>query len=158
MSNVFEFCVGLLNLCLLVFLLTKLFGKTVKAAVKDREREAQERIDDARNMFNEAKAEYDKYKYLIDNLESKKKELLERAQREAEEYCLDTAAKAQAEAQGIVQRAKSDMADAHRLANAELRADIAKATVTRAKAILTANIDEKVHQNVLEKFLAKVGG
>lgn len=50
------------------------------------------------------------------------------------------------------------MDDARRIAKAELRTEIAKATILKAKAILSDNIDETVHQNILEKFLSRVGG
>ncbi|MDO5295911.1 MAG: ATP synthase F0 subunit B [bacterium] len=158
MTNLFEFIIGLINLALLAFLLWKLFGKAVKGALTEREQEIRSKVEEAEAMYSDAKAEFDKYQNLVNNLEDKQAELVERAQRLAAEHRASTAVKAKQEAEDIVSKVKSDMEDAHRLAKAQLRTEIAKATVLQAKAILTENIDESIHQNILEKFLSTVGG
>ncbi len=158
MTNLFEFIVGLVNFVLLAFLLWKLFGRTVKTSLAEREQEIKSKVQEAEAMYADAKGEFDKYRGLVDNLEAKKTELLERAQRLAAEHRENTAKRAQEEAAEIVGKVKSDMDDARRIAKAELRTEIAKATILKAKAILSDNIDETVHQNILEKFLSRVGG
>lgn len=158
MTNLFEFIVGLVNFVLLAFLLWKLFGRTVKTSLAEREQEIKSKVQEAEAMYADAKGEFDKYRGLVDNLEAKKTELLERAQRIAAEHRENTAKRAQEEAAEIVGKVKSDMDDARRIAKAELRTEIAKATILKAKAILSDNIDETVHQNILEKFLSRVGG
>ena len=157
MTNLFEFIIGSVNFVLLAFLLWKLFGRTIKTALAEREQETRNKVKEAESMYNDAKGEYQKYKDLVNNLEAKQTELIERAKRLAVEHREETAKKAQQEAAEIVGKVKSDMDDAHRLAKAELRSEIAKATVMRAKAIIADNIDESVQQNILEKFLSKVG-
>lgn len=157
MTNLFEFIIGSVNFVLLAFLLWKLFGRTIKTALAEREQETRNKVKEAESMYNDAKGEYQKYKDLVNNLEAKQTELIERAKRLAVEHREETAKKAQQEAAEIVGKVKSDMDDAHRLAKAELRSEIAKATVMRAKAIIADNIDESVQQNILEKFLSRVG-
>ena len=157
MTNLFEFIIGSVNFVLLAFLLWKLFGRTIKTALAEREQETRNKVKEAESMYNDAKGEYQKYKDLVNNLEAKQTELIERAKRLAVEHKEETAKKAQQEAAEIVGKVKSDMDDAHRLAKAELRSEIAKATVMRAKAIIADNIDESVQQNILEKFLSRVG-
>ena len=157
MTNLFEFIIGFINFVLLAFLLWKLFGRTVKTALAEREQTIRSKVKEAEAMYNDAKGEFDKYKDLVNNLDAKQAELVERAKRLAQEHREETAKKAQQEAAEIVGKVKSDMDDAHRLAKAELRSEIAKATVLKAKDIITENIDENVQQNILEKFLSKVG-
>ena len=157
MTNLFEFIIGSVNFVLLAFLLWKLFGRTIKTALAEREQETRNKVKEAESMYNDAKGEYQKYKDLVNNLEAKQTELIERAKRLAVEHREETAKKAQQEAAEIVGKVRSDMDDAHRLAKAELRSEIAKATVMRAKAIIADNIDESVQQNILEKFLSRVG-
>ena len=158
MSNPFDFCVGLINICILGFLIYKFGKEPIKAAIAERERIAREKVGEAQSMFDEAQSEFKKYEELVANIESKKIEMMDRAQRDAREYRETTAAKTEQEASEIVSKVKSEMNDARRIAKAELRAEIAKATVLQAKAILAENLDEEVHQNILEKFLTKVGG
>ncbi|MBQ7568125.1 ATP synthase F0 subunit B [bacterium] len=158
MTNLFEFIVGLINICLLAFLLWKLFGKTVRESLAEREREIKAKVEEAEAIYTEAKSELEKYQTLVSNIDSKKAEMIERAKRNAKELKETTAAKAQREAADIVSKVKHEMDDAHRIAKAELRTQIAKATVLQAKAILADAIDEEVHQNILEKFLSEVGG
>lgn len=155
MSNTFEFCVGLLNICLLVFLLYKLFGKAVKSAIEDRERKLQERIDEAARKYDAAKAEYDKYRDLVSKVDSLKQEVLDLAKSDIEQQCKEIAENTKYEAESILSRTKSDMTKQQYLTTVELRAEIADATVAKAKELLKANIDGPVHQNFLEWFLTE---
>lgn len=72
MTNLFEFIVGLVNFVLLAFLLWKLFGRTVKTSLAEREQEIKSKVQEAEAMYADAKGEFDKYRGLVDNLEAKK--------------------------------------------------------------------------------------
>ena len=158
MSNGFEFAVGLLNLVLLCVLLKFIVIKPMIKVAKDREESVKKTIDEAENLYQEACKQRDRYQELTQNLETEKKELLAKAERQANDIKAEGAKVAAREAEELVNKANRESAGARKSVSADIRAKMAAATVAKAQEILTSKLDDEVHRNIVEKFLVKIGG
>lgn len=158
MSNGFEFAIGLLNIVLLFLLLRPIVIKPLIQMAKDREANVKRRIEEAQTLFDEAQKQREKYQALLDGVESEKQSLLEHAQREAEAIRARGTEVAEREARELVEKANSESAGARKSVVADVRARMVAEAMARAQELLSAQIDARVHQNVLEKFLGKIGG
>ncbi len=157
MTNGFEFTVGLVNFCLLLFLLKIFLVDPLKVVAREREEKAQHDIGEAAQMLDEANAHRQRYQGLKAGLEQEKARIAEAARSDAEQVRRRIAEAAEAGARDILSRARGEVDSDRQAALAGLRLRAAEATVARARALLEAGLDGPAQRDILENFMAKVG-
>lgn len=157
MTNGFEFGVGLVNLVLLLFLLKVIVLDPLKNVAREREAKARSDMEAAERLLREATAHRERYQALLVGLEAEKQGIEETGLRDAERVAARVAEEAEREAAHTVSRAQGEARSERDAAVAGLRAQVAEATVTRARRLLEGGLDAPARQDILDNFLAKVG-
>lgn len=157
MTNPFEFTVGLINLCLLFFVVKAFVIDPLKVVAREREEKAQRDMDEAEKLLAEANRHRERYQGLVAGLEAERRSLEEAGARDAESLRVRLAAEAERDARMTLDRASADARSEREAVVAALRAQVAEATVSRARTLLEGGLDSAARRDILENFLAKVG-
>jgi len=155
-TNGFEFGVGLLNFCLLLFLLKVFLVDPLKVVAREREEKARRDMDEAEAILNEAKAHFLRYQSLVQGLDEERKQLELSAARDAEVARESVAESALSGARQILDRARLEVASERSTALAALRHRTAEATVRRAEDLLRNGLDGPAQRDILENLLSNV--
>ncbi|HDS02810.1 MAG TPA: ATP synthase F0 subunit B [Firmicutes bacterium] len=146
-----------ISFLILLFLLKKMVYQRVLETLDKRKADIAGDIEAARNMREEAQKIKSDYQSLMDQARSRgeemRKEIIEAAQKEKESI-IKTAEK---EGDRLRQKAEKDLALQIKKAQEELRNEVAGLSVGLASKILEAEIDRKKHDDLVERFLSKVG-
>lgn len=155
-TNWFEFGVGLVNIFLLFFVVKAFVIDPLKVVAKERHDKAHNDIQRAEGIHREALGHRERYQKLMAGLEAEKAEIAAAGQSDSEKVRARIAQEAETEAQHVVTRAQSEARGERDAAIAALRAQVADATVTRARRLLESSLDAPARHDILDNFLAKV--
>ncbi len=158
MTNGFEFTVGLINIILLYLGLRFILIKPLQKVAQEREQAAKQRIDEAEAIYNEAKAQLEKYQKLNQGIEAERAKLLKDATNEANEIARTTAVKTEREATEMVSKVKLEMNDARHLIVDELRKRMADYIIATSRSILKRVFaDHEAQRSTIKIFITALG-
>lgn len=155
-TNWFELTVGLVNLCLLYFVVKAFVIDPLKVVAKERHDKAKADMAKAEDLHQEALGYRERYQKLMSGLEAEKAEIAAAAQADALKVRARIAEEAETEARYVVTRAQSEAKGEREAAVAEIRAKVADETVARARRMLEQSLDAPARRDILDNFLTKV--
>ncbi len=157
MTNPLEFAVGLLNFCLLLFLLKIFLVDPLKGVAREREEKARRDMEEAEAILVEARALLERYESLLAGLEEEAGEIALSATRDAEVVRETVEENARTAIRQVQERAALELSSERGAALAELRQKTAEATVRRAEDLLRQGLDAPAQRDILVNLLSKVG-
>lgn len=157
MTNPLEFAVGLLNFCLLLFLLKIFLVDPLKGVAREREEKARRDMEEAEAILAEARVLLERYESLLAGLEEEAGEIALSATRDAEVVRETVEENARTAIRQVQERAALELSSERGAALAELRQRTAEATVRRAEDLLRRGLDAPAQRDILVNLLSKVG-
>lgn len=154
----FWILVSVANFLFLLYVLQRVLWAPLMRTLKeraDRIREGLEAAEAAKREREQMKAEVER---LLAEARRDAAAISERTTKAAEDAAAQIRREAKAEGDRIRERARADAERLHRQVLAQLRGDVASMAVLAASRILGREVDERVHQELIQRSLDEAGG
>ncbi len=152
-----EFVIMIFNvLVLFLFLKWKLFGPVSEYMQKRRDK-IKKSIADAKKKNDEADALMASYQDKLDNIHSEEIEILKEARQKAEARTAEMIKDAQDKIEGMLEKARNDIAAEREKSIADLKDDIAELAVMAASKIIDEELDEQKHVAIVDDIIERAG-
>ena len=138
---------------LFAWILTKFGWKPLLHMIEEREKSIREAVEGAEKASAEAQALLEKHKELLREGGRERDEMMKRALKEAEQLKADLAAKAKAEGEQMIQRARDQIGRETGLAMQQLRAQVADLAVEAAAKIVTSSLTPEAQRKLVAEFI-----
>ena len=138
------------------FVLAKFAWKPLLQMIEEREKGIKEAVDSAQKASAEAQALLDKHKELLRDAGREREEIIRRALQESDKLKTDLEAKARAEGEQLIRRAKEQVEREKNAAIQELRSQVADLAIEAAGRIVTSSLTTEVQRKLVEEFVASV--
>ena len=155
--QIWTFILQLANTFILFLLLKKFLFKPVTEFMNNRSNEIEESIKLAKTKNEEADSLKVEYQTKIEGSEDEGRQLIREAAKKAEDRASGIVKAAQEEATEIKDRSKLEIEREKEKAINSLKDDIASIAMLAATKVVEADIDEKKHMNLVNKFIDEVG-
>jgi F-type H+-transporting ATPase subunit b len=136
--------------------LHKVAWKPILAALDKREEEIQESMDNAERIREELDDIEEKRARIIGEADEKSKAVLEAARKGAHDHARTIEAKAQDEAQILMENASREIAASRAKAEAELRTESAVWARELAGKLIEANLDDEKNRALTDKLIQEL--
>jgi F-type H+-transporting ATPase subunit b len=138
---------------LFAFLMTKLGWGPLLKAIEEREKGIRGAVDGAQKAHTEAQALLAQHKEMMRAAGREREEIVKRALKDAEQLKADLSARAKAEGDQMVQRARDQIEREKGQAILELRAQVADLAVQAASKIVTSSLTPDAQRKLVDDFL-----
>lgn len=142
----------------LVFLLGKFAWGPILKMVDERERSIQSALDQAAERNAEAAKLLEEHKAQIADARRQASELIAEGRAAGESVRKEVEEKARAEAQSILDRAKSEIGRERDQALETLRKESVELALAAASRLMQENLDQAKDRAIVERYLADLGG
>ncbi|NCO04619.1 MAG: F0F1 ATP synthase subunit B [Candidatus Magasanikbacteria bacterium] len=153
----FEWKMGLFNLInflIIFFILKKFLFKPITKTINERQKKANQAIDD----FSQAKAELQmatqKSQEIIDNAKVEANKILEQSHDDAKVLADELKIKAKADIELLIEQAKKNIAIDKKEMKEELKKETAILVITALEKILTEKFDKETDEKYIEKMIS----
>ena len=133
--------------------LGKFAWKPLLDMVESREKSVQEQVDGAHKANTEAQALLAQRQEGLQAAAREREEMIVRAQKEAEQIRTDLVAKARADAEGILDKAKQQIQQEKNRAVQELRAQVADLAVEAAARIVQSSLTPDAQRKLVDDYM-----
>lgn len=147
----------LATLILFIVLKKKLFGPITKF-LKDRQDKIEANINEAKETRNEAINLKRDYEIKISEAKDAAKEIVEAARKRGEEVREEIVKEAKKEANSIVDKANKEIEREKAKAKDDLKKDVVNIAMMVASKVISKEIDENTHKEMISNFIDEVGG
>ncbi len=154
--NVTLFWATLVLFALFAFILGKFGWKPLLAMVEEREGFVRNAVDSAEKANAEAHSLLEKHKEMLRQAGREREEILKRTLQDAEALKADLAAKARAESESIVARAREQVEREKNLAIQELRGQVADLAVEAASRIVKSSMTPDAQRQLVSDFVTNL--
>jgi len=137
-------------------ILAKFAWKPLLQVIDEREKGVREAIDGAQKASAEAHTLLEKHKEMLREAGREREEILKRALQEAEVLRNDLHAKARADSEQTIQRAREQVEREKTAAIQELRGQVADLAVEAAARIVTSSMTPEAQKKLVNEFIAQV--
>jgi F-type H+-transporting ATPase subunit b len=138
---------------LFAFLMTKLGWGPLLKAIAEREKGIRGAVDGAQKAHTEAQALLAQHKEMLREAGREREEIIKGALKDAEQLKADLSARAKAESDQMVQRARDQIEREKGQAILELRAQVADLAVEAASKIVTSSLTPEAQRKLVDDFL-----
>jgi F-type H+-transporting ATPase subunit b len=136
--------------------LARFAWKPLLAMIEEREKGIQEAVDGAQKASAEAQATLEKHKDLLREAGREREEILKKALEEADALKGDLHAKARAEGEQMIQRAREQVQREASAAMQELRSQVADLAIQAAGKIVASSLTAEAQKKLVDDFVASV--
>jgi F-type H+-transporting ATPase subunit b len=148
---------SMINFCIFFLIFRHFFYKPVDNVITTREEEISGRIKKAEDDEKAAEQYKIQNEAQLSNAKEQGKNLVESYKQKAEKKSSDIIKNTEAEAQLILERAKTEINREKEKAKDELRHETVDIAVLLSTKALAGTIDEEQHRKLIKDFLVKVG-
>jgi F-type H+-transporting ATPase subunit b len=152
-----ELIYGTVSSLVIFWLLWKFAGPPIRKGFTGRTARIQEELDAAAKATAEAEAEAASIRQAKGDIDAERQRMFADAKAQAESLLADGRTRLETEVAELEARAEADIAMASARAGDELRAEIARISSEATDRIVSSGLDDAVHQELVEAFIAKVG-
>ena len=138
------------------FVLAKLAWGPLLKAIEDREKGIRESVDGAEKAHAEAKSLLEQHREMVREAGREREEILKRALKEAETLKADLSAKARAESDQIVSRAREQVQREKDKAIQDLRGQVAELAMEAAAKIVKSSLTPEAQKKLVSDFIAQM--
>lgn len=146
------------NLLILFLLVKKLFFKPMQKMLSDRNAEIEADYAKAKEAQEEADKMRGDYEALMENAEESASKIISDAVASANLRSNAIVKEAEEKADNMIERAQKNIEAQKSSAYMELKSDVSSMAVDIAKKIIEKDIDEKDHEELINKALEGLGG
>lgn len=146
------------NLFILFLIVKKLFFKPMQKMLSEREKEIKASYDNAEKAEKEAEELRISYEEKISVSKDEAKRIVSEAVENASLRSESILKEAQTEASSMIERAQKSIEAQKDAAFEELKGDVSSMAIDIAKKIIEKDIDEKDHEELINKALEGLGG
>lgn len=129
------------------------YKKLLKKMMDERAQKIKDSMEQAEKVKAEAAKAEEDFKKRLEVSSKEGQEVIARAIRTGEEARQRAQQEAKLEAQGLVERARSEIQRERDEAIGELRQEFADLTIVAAEKVIEKSLDKKAHQQIIEKVL-----
>jgi F-type H+-transporting ATPase subunit b len=144
----------LINFLILLFLLRLFLWKPITGMLDERQRRIKESLEAAERMKEETQASERAIQEQIEAARQEGQQIIANSQQIANRVQEEGRVQAQAEAETMLARARSEIQLERDNAIAELRKEFADITVQAAEKVIGQSLDKSSHQKLIEEVLA----
>jgi F-type H+-transporting ATPase subunit b len=144
----------LINFLILLFLLRLFLWKPITGMLDERQRRIKESLEAAERMKEETQASERAIQEQIEAARQEGQQIIANSQQIANRVQEEGRVQAQAEAESMLARARSEIQLERDNAIAELRKEFADITVQAAEKVIGQSLDKSSHQKLIEEVLA----
>jgi F-type H+-transporting ATPase subunit b len=138
---------------LFAVIVTKFGWKPILDMVEEREKTVKEQVESAQKAAVEAQALLAQHQELVRESGRQREEVLKRATADAEALRADLSAKARAEAETMVKKAREQIEREKQLAIQELRGQVADLAMAAAAKIVTTSLTPDAQKKLVQEFI-----
>lgn len=138
---------------LFVGILSKFAWGPLLKAIDEREKSIRDAIEESHKANAEAQATLAQHRELVRQIGAEREEIIKKAAKEAEEFRVDLMAKARADGDDIVRRAKEQIARETSVALAKLREEVADLAVLGASKIIVSSMTPEAQKKLVSEFV-----
>jgi len=142
---------------LFALILAKFAWKPLLQIIEEREKGVRDAVDGAQRANAEAQVLLEKHKELLREAGRERDEVLKKALQEADALKTDLQARARAESDQMIQRAKEQVDREKAAAIQELRSQVADLAVEAASRIVTSSLTPEAQRKLVNDFIGSVG-
>ncbi|MBO4353635.1 MAG: F0F1 ATP synthase subunit B [Clostridia bacterium] len=155
--NLWSILISLANLLIIFLLLKKFLFKPVKKTFAVRSAQVDKIYDDANAAKAEAEANKTLYEQKLAGAKDEAEEILSTARERADRMSDEIVGQANAKAAAKVKRAEEEIAQEKKKAMSEIKNEISTISVDIAEKLIGREIDERDHDELIDKFIKEVG-
>jgi F-type H+-transporting ATPase subunit b len=144
----------LINFLILLFLLRLFLWKPITGMLDERQRRIKESLEAAERMKEQTQASERAIQEQIDAARQEGQQIIANSQQIATRVQEEGRTQAQAEAEAMLARARSEIQLERDNAIAELRKEFADITVQAAEKVIGQSLDKSSHQRLIDEVLA----
>ncbi|MDJ0768807.1 MAG: hypothetical protein QNJ12_08435 [Ilumatobacter sp.] len=153
-----ELIYGTISSVLIFAALWKFAWPAIRTAMADRTNRIQTELDESATAQAEAEAEAADIRQAAGDIDAERQRLFAEADAQAEQLLIEGRARLDQEVAELEVRADADIASGATRVNDELRAEISRLAGESTESVLAGGvIDDAVHQDLIEHFIARVG-
>jgi F-type H+-transporting ATPase subunit b len=149
---------GAICFAIVAFLLSRFAFPRLRATVEAREKKIQDTLEEAERSRNEAQRVLDDYKGQLADARSEANRTIEDARRQGEEVRKDIIARAEQEAEGIVERARAQIEAERNRTVQELQGQIAELSIDLAEKVVGRSLDGQAQRELVDAYIKEVAG
>jgi F-type H+-transporting ATPase subunit b len=138
------------------FVLARFAWKPLLGMIEEREKGIKEAVDGAQRASADAQATLEKHKNLLKDAGREREEILKKALEEADALKGDLHAKARAEGEQMIQRAREQVERETSAAMRELRSQVADLAIQAAGKIVASSLTPEAQRRLVDEFVASV--
>ena len=135
----------------LLFVLRKWAWGPIVKALQAREDGIKKDIEDARNSRQEAEELLEKYQKQLDDARKESQKLISEATTRAEELHVEKKKAVEAEAQSMIEKAKSEIELERQKAAQELRKEVVEIAITAASKVIGQALKTEDHRDLIQR-------
>ena len=147
---------GIIAFAIVFFFVWKWAVPALNSTLEDRQKAIGGQIEEAEKAKLEAQSLLDDYRKQLAETRAKENETIEAARQEGEALRADIVARANAEAEQIVTRAREDAANERTRALTAARAEVANLSIDLAERVVGENLDRETQLGLVERYIAEL--
>ncbi|NLK72875.1 MAG: F0F1 ATP synthase subunit B [Clostridiales bacterium] len=151
------FVFQILNTIILFLILRKLLFKPVKEMMLARQQRIQDTVDEADEINKQAQAFKKEYEIKLENIKEEGREIIKAARLKADEQYKEIINEAHERASMMIKHAEAEIERENIKAMNELKNEITSLAFITVEKVLKKKLDEKDHNELIQKFLEEVG-
>jgi len=155
--NLAEFIPALISFAIVFFVLSKYAWPAISQMLDQRSDNIRESLERAENAKVEAERLLEEYKHTMAEARKEAGTILQQAKQSAESTRSEAAAKAQADYDDLLVKAREAIEGEKRAAIAELQRSVADISVAVAGKLIGAELSKEDHLRVIEKYVSEAG-
>ena len=149
---------GVILFALVLFVLNKFAFPAIKKGIQQREEKIQGDLEEAENAKNEANKQLEDYKKQLADARGEANRIIEEARQSAEEVRKDLVAKAEKEAEQIVERAQEQISAERNRTVQELQTTLADLSIELASKVVGRSLDTESQRDLVDAYIKEVAG
>ena len=155
--NIWSILISLCNLVIIFLILRKVLFKSVKKTLDTRRAQIDKLYDDAGAAKAEAEGDRALYEEKLAGAKEEAEGILYAARERADRMSDEIVADANAKAASRVKKAEEEIAQEKKKAMSEIKNEISTISVDIAEKLIGREIDERDHDELIDKFIKEVG-
>lgn len=152
-----EWLYGGLAFFIVVGLLWKFAGPSIKDGLAKRTERIAKELDDAAAAKTAAAAEAEQIRTAKGDIAAERARILAEADEQAAAVLAEGEARLEQELADLEARSLAEIAATRNRTGDELRAEIARLSAAAVDQVVTGSLDDATHQDLIESFIARVG-
>lgn len=157
LPDMLEFIPMLVAFIIVAIVLVKFGWPVVNNIIEKREAIIKDELEKSEAARIESERVLAEYKQLLEDSKAQSAQIIADAKTTAEAVKADITAKAQAEANAMIEKAKGAIEAEKKAAIAELQSSLADTSIAVASRLVSQDLDDEVHRAIVERYVSEAG-